>query len=165
MLATENWDFRNRKFRLQAYWAETRTPGAGNLPRVLRGGPRFWPFSVLCLNSEPISKQKKKVGSVPLPFGNCKIKSPLAKSLFLLWALLQGFLGKIYLCAAMTLAPHQLLACLSSGGRWGCGGGGGDNTLVQIVGLTRKLAGKHGSGGQSGVHAALWRCLRDEAAY
>lgn len=127
MLATKNWDFRNRKFRLQAYWAETRTLGAGNAPQALRGGPRFCPFSVLCLNSESVSKKKKKlVGSIPLPFGNCKIKSPLAKSLFLLWALLQGFLGRIYLWAAMTPVPqlpavHLPVGMVVGGGGWGQG--------------------------------------------
>lgn len=52
---------RNSKFRLQAYWAETRTPGAGSVPRARGGGPGFWPLSVLGLNSEPISKKKKNL--------------------------------------------------------------------------------------------------------
>lgn len=141
MPATKNWDFRSRKFRLQAYWAETRTPGAGNMPQALGGRPRFWPTSVLCLNSEPVSKRSG--WNCPLTLRIGKIKSPLAKSLFLCglacrpleqdWPL--GCHGP----------PPQLPVRPPSGG-WHRVGGRGDS-LIQIIALTRKLAGKQNSGG------------------
>lgn len=79
----------------------------------------------------------------------------MAKSLFLLWALLQDLLGKIDLWAAVIPPPH-----LPVGSMWDSVGG---DTSAQAVGLTRTLAGEQHGGGQSGVQAALRRYLRGDA--
>lgn len=126
MLATKNWDFRNRKFRLQAYWAETRTLGAGNMPRALRGGPRFCPFSVLCLNSESVSKKKKTCWKGSLTFWKLQNKIFFGKESLSFVGFPTGLLGQDLPLGCHD--PSSPVACCPSSGadggwEWGVGAG------------------------------------------
>lgn len=110
MLATENWDFRNRKFRLQAYWAVTRTSGAGNMPWALGDGPRLRPFSVLSLNSEPVTKKKKNCWKASLTFWKLQSKISFGKDPLSFVGSPLGFPGRIYVWMPWPASPA---ACVS----------------------------------------------------
>lgn len=131
---------RNCKFRLQAYWAETRTPGAGSVPRARGGGPGFWPLSVLGLNSEPVSK-KKNGWKGSLTFWKLQNKTSFGKEALSLQAFLLAA-GAGFASGCYGPPPNGLNVPLPvggvCGGRW-LAGAGGVNTLVRAVGLTRKL--------------------------